>query len=209
MPVSLCLEACAQPGCNQIKPDLPSTSDIVCYFPLNFGFAIQRGRSWLAFCDPLHCWAQRSLLCSPISLCCFLCSFGFWLQPRIIFSHHNWGSSNIATVGHRHRIPCNESLWHLFLLPREFVSVACPSLQGLLQLPQQLAHCVMMGGNISSLLSFPLPHPPPSLGEAKMEPPCSVCVNLFVREGPCMGFASLYPLCWGGRETRMCELRLM
>lgn len=202
MPASHCLEACPQPGSNQIKPDLASISDIVCYFPLNFGFAIQQGRSWLAFCDPLHRWAQRSLLRSPISLCRLLCGFGFWLQPHIIFSHHNWGSSNIATVGHRRRIPCNESLWHLLLLPREFVSVACPALQCLLQLPQQSAHCVMMGGIF--LLCHPShcpPHPPPSLREAKMEPSCSVCVNVFVGERPRTVFAPLYPRCWGGRET--------
>lgn len=79
------LKVCPQPGSNQIKPDLASISGVVCYFPLNFGFAIQHGRIWLGFCDPLPCWGQRSLLCSLFFFCCLLYGFGFWLQPRIIF----------------------------------------------------------------------------------------------------------------------------
>lgn len=194
--MSHCLEACAQPGSNQINPDLASISDIVCYVPLNFGFAIQQGRSWLVFCDPLHCWAQRSLLCSSISLCCLLCSFGCWLQPHIIFSHHNWGSSNIATVGHRHRIPCNESLWHLFLLPREFVSVACPSLQGLLQLPQQSAHCVMMGGIflLCCPSHIPSPHQP---GGGKDGAPMQCLCKCICEGGTVHGFCPTISLLLG------------
>lgn len=154
------LKVCPQPGSNQIKPDLASISGVICFFPLNFGFAIQHGRSWLGFCDPLPCCAQRSLLRSPFFLLPFVWLWLLAAAPHY-FSHHNWGSSNIATVGHRLRIPCNESLWHLFPLPREFASMACPALQRLLRLLQQSAHCVMMGA--AFLLCRP-PRCPPQLG---------------------------------------------
>lgn len=76
------LEVCPQPGSNQIQPDLAFISGVVRYFPLNFGFAIQRGWGFVIPYPARHRGASRAPCRFSVAFCMAL---AFGCSPTLFF----------------------------------------------------------------------------------------------------------------------------